>query len=128
VCGPPCAGKTTYVLERAAPGDLVVDHDLIARDLGSMSSHSHGQGIRNLAEWWVRTYLAEIEAGMHPNAWVVRTLAFAHRRAQLAERLGAQVVLLDPGVEVCRERAQLRPRPETTVYAINRWYAKAGLR
>ena len=34
VCGPPAAGKTTYVRKHAAPGDIVIDLDLIAREYG----------------------------------------------------------------------------------------------
>jgi predicted kinase len=31
VYGPPCAGKSTFVQERALPGDVVLDFDVIAR-------------------------------------------------------------------------------------------------
>ena len=34
VCGPPCAGKSTYVREHAMPGDIVIDFDLIAQEYG----------------------------------------------------------------------------------------------
>lgn len=125
VCGPPCAGKTTYVLEHAGPGDMVVDHDLIARDLGSPSSHHHGRALRDVAEEWVELYLSEIEAGMHDRAWVVRTLAEPESRTALADRLGAEVVLLDPGMDVCKARAEERPRPARARYLIDMWYRRA---
>lgn len=43
VCGPPAAGKTTYVRARAAPGDVVVDLDEICLRLfgGPMYSWNH---------------------------------------------------------------------------------------
>lgn len=34
VCGPPAAGKSTYVREHASPEDIVIDYDLTARELG----------------------------------------------------------------------------------------------
>lgn len=34
VCGPPAAGKSTYVKAHASPVDLVIDLDLIARERG----------------------------------------------------------------------------------------------
>jgi hypothetical protein len=49
------------------------------------------------------------------------------RRDEFAARLKADVVVVDPGIETCLERAQSRPNPETTIHLINRWYAKARL-
>lgn len=126
VCGPPCAGKTTLVLSRAQEGDFVVDHDLIARDLGSPSSHHHGRAIRDEVEQWIDLYLSEIAAGLHARAWVVRTLPEVQARRDLAERLGAEVLLLDPGIEVCKARAQSRPRPARAEYLIDMWYRRAA--
>src|SRR4249920_7173 len=34
VCGPPGAGKSTYVCKHMQPGDAVIDLDLIAREYG----------------------------------------------------------------------------------------------
>jgi AAA domain len=34
ICGPPAAGKSTYVQAHAQPGDIVIDLDLIARERG----------------------------------------------------------------------------------------------
>lgn len=34
VCGPPAAGKSTLVRDRAKPGDIVIDLDTIARERG----------------------------------------------------------------------------------------------
>ena len=34
ICGPPAAGKTSYVKKHAAPGDIIIDLDLIAREYG----------------------------------------------------------------------------------------------
>lgn len=41
VCGPPCAGKSTYVQQHAQPGDTILDLDDIAQSLCVADSH-HG--------------------------------------------------------------------------------------
>ena len=44
VIGPPCSGKSTYVAQHKADGDLVVDYDAIAVAIGG-SPHSHGDAL-----------------------------------------------------------------------------------
>lgn len=124
VCGPPCAGKSTYVSECALDGDLVLDHDLIAQRFGSPVSHGHAKKFRSLAENEIRVRVAEIRAGLHPRAWVIRTMPRPALQVAYANRLGgARIVVIDPGIEVCRQRATLRPNPASTLRLVNRWYA-----
>jgi predicted kinase len=51
ITGPPCAGKSTWVRERAKPGDVVVDLDRIALALTSEDTphHEYPRHIRKLA-------------------------------------------------------------------------------
>ena len=53
VAGPPCSGKTTYVTQRAKPGDLVLDQDAI----GAAA---------------MRQGLAKVAAMTDGTAWVIR--------------------------------------------------------
>lgn len=39
ICGPPVAGKTTLAKRLAQPGDLILDLDTIAKQLGSPTHH-----------------------------------------------------------------------------------------
>ena len=39
VTGPPCAGKSTYIREHAADGDVLVDYDELAQALGRKELH-----------------------------------------------------------------------------------------
>jgi len=126
VCGPPCAGKTTYVEQHAQPDDLVVDLDHLAQLLGSPRSHGHPRPIRHRAEAWLLELCDEVAAGMHPSAWIVRTLPDPAQRAEWAAWLNAQVVVLDAPDDVLIDRAQQRPWPGATIDAIRWWRQTSG--
>ena len=126
VCGPPCAGKTTWVRERAQAGDLVVDYDDIARRLGSPRQHDHGPRYHRRVEAVIARALAGIEAGRHERAWVIRSLPSTTERDALARRLSASVVVLDEPDEVLHERARRRDNPSRTIRAIREWRQAAA--
>ena len=121
ICGPPCAGKTTYAQTHAKPGDLIVDWDLIAQRLGSPTTHTHRRIYRQRADAEVRRLCDEIKAGLHPTAWVIRSLPDPHQRQQWAASLGARVVLLDEPDHVLTQRARQRPNPSAVIEAIRYW-------
>lgn len=101
VCGPPCAGKSTYVRAHAQPGDLVLDQDVI--------------GVQAM-----RQALATLPPAQG-TAWVIRPAPGPARRAALAKRLRAEVVLLTPSAEELTARARQRPDAKRTIAAIRRW-------
>ena len=49
IYGPPGSGKTTYVAQRRAPHDIVIDLDALAEALGSPDTHNHPNHIRQVA-------------------------------------------------------------------------------
>jgi hypothetical protein len=125
IAGPPCAGKSTLALQLARPGDLVIDRDVIARQLGSPRLHMHAPAVTRLAEQRMRAGLAELHRRPEDvTAYVVRCLPRAAQRQHLARRLGATVRLLDPGQRECLRRAHHEGRPPGTVLAIRQWYAR----
>jgi predicted kinase len=122
VCGPPCSGKSTYVQQRAKPTDLIVDHDVIAQEFGSPRTHGHTQPYRIAAEQRIEQLLDEVEAGMHRDAWIIRTLPHGQQRRALARRLGAdQVVVLTEPRGLLVERALDRSNPRHTISLIDWW-------
>ncbi|MFC6089448.1 AAA family ATPase [Saccharothrix lopnurensis] len=126
ICGPPCSGKTTRALGLARQdGGQVIDRDLIARALGSARSHMHAPDITARAEREMRAQLDRLAAARTGTAYVVRSLPHPDSRRVEAERLGAEVELLDPGMAECIRRAQLDHRPRGTVAAIRQWYHRA---
>lgn len=121
VCGPPCAGKSTYVEQHKKPGDLVVDYDAVAQLLGSPREHGHDYRFHKATETVIAQQLAAIERGTTPSAWVIRSLPREADREALALRLGAEVVLLDADDDVLIHRATARPDVERSRRAIMEW-------
>lgn len=105
MAGPPCAGKSTYVRERAAPGALVLDQDVIGRKAMLLG-------------------LAQIHR-VTGEVWVIRCVPGQDERARFARSIGADdVVLLCPAIEELHARADARPNPKATRLAIRKWFLK----
>lgn len=122
VCGPPCAGKTTYVQAHAAEGDLVLDLDQIARDLGSTRYWHHDPVTTAKANAVMRREVLRLAATRRGRAWIIRCVPNGRTRTGLARLVRADqvVVLLPPGRTLVR-RARERPEPLATITAINEW-------
>ncbi|WP_197012451.1 AAA family ATPase [Actinomadura viridis] len=123
VCGPPAAGKSTWVAEHAASGDRVVDLDAICRRLGSPDPHNHPEHIRGRARR-VRaaeeTLVSRMQTG---TAWVIRTMPEPERRTRHAAALGAtEVVVLATPLDEAKSRAADAGRPAWTGPVIDRWW------
>lgn len=120
IVGPPCAGKSTYVRENALPGDVIVDFDAIATALGA-----HGrmpEGALKEVTFAARTaVIDQLLEGVAADSWIIHTnpgrpMVDRYRNA------GAEFVVLDPGIEVCEERAAADGRPGGTIEIIRQWY------
>jgi hypothetical protein len=73
VMGAPCSGKSTYVKQNAAPGDIVIDFDILCQALGSPDPHDHNREIRMVAIDMRRTAIASaVQAHLRGHTvWVV---------------------------------------------------------
>lgn len=125
VCGPPCAGKSTYVSLHARPEDLVLDLDAIARDLGSTRYWHHDAATTARANAVMRREVLRLAATRRGRAWIIRCVPGGRTRTGLARMVRADqvVVLLPPGRTLVR-RARTRPDPLTTINAINDWKSR----
>lgn len=113
VVGPPGAGKSTYATEQAEKtGGLVIDADqyrALAPD------EDTAQRWRMEAEGKARD--------LGKDVFVVRTLAEAEERAEAAERIGAdEVVVLLTSAEVSKARVSARDGDDSKHEAIDAWW------
>jgi predicted kinase len=119
VIGAPCSGKSTYIKKVRGPDDVIVDFDVLAKALGSMVSHRSTGDIREVAFAIREAAIKRIFQGLKSDAYIIDTnpkqeniVFYKNRRVEF--------VLIDPGLEVCLERA--RERSRDTVEKIMQWY------
>lgn len=153
VTGPPCAGKSTYVDAHRQPGDVVIDFDRIAVALGADTLHTvtttpdglahatptshvdwstssaHRTLARDIRARLVRTLIADMkrDGPTGYGVWLVDAAPKGWQRTEY-RRVGAAIVDLDPGREVCHVRARDAGRSVATHGEIERWYAEAANR
>jgi len=123
VTGPPASGKSTWVLAHARPTDVVIDYDRLAVALSGPGGdpHDHPPTVTAVTRA-ART--AAIEAAIRQasttDVYLIHTSPGAQRMAQYRQ-LGAQVVTIDPGRDVVRERCKTQ-RPRRMFAVIDEWY------
>ena len=125
VTGPPCSGKTTYILEHMAEGDVMVDFDRIAQAISPNSpQYQYPEGVRLAVRAMRLAAIRHVEEGeLDGRLWLIDTALRDHADVIARHRrMGAAVVELDPGIDVCLERAQ-RERPTEITNLIHEWYA-----
>jgi 5-methylcytosine-specific restriction protein A len=128
VCGPPCAGKTTYVQERAAPGDEVIDFDAILHRLSPAHGPWQGRPDQRLFNQVIRvrnTLLGRLKYRDRGRAWFIISSPTKAERAWWQRHLGGTVVLLNPGADECRRRAVARGTP-AAVDGVAAWMQAAS--
>ncbi|WP_312529475.1 HNH endonuclease [Paracoccus sp. (in: a-proteobacteria)] len=126
VCGPPASGKTTWVRDRARPGDKVIDLDEIKLRVGGTRYDQRKAIFRKAMAYWdlmIRS-LADDVAG---RAWLVVTAPSKAERAMWLEALGpkAELKVLDVTAAICIDRIRFDPaRAETSkalIDLVRRW-------
>jgi HK97 family phage prohead protease len=121
IVGPPCAGKSTYVHDHAAPGDVVIDFDTLAAALGSPTRHGPPAPIAGVAAAARAAAVKKVLKGIPADAWIVHASPTTSDLTAYASA-NAEVVVLDPGLGQCLARAESDGRPHGTDDAIRAWY------
>ena len=128
VWGSPASGKTTYVKEHMAPGDMVVDLDYIKQSISLADKTDASDNLLNVA-MALRDKLYEMIRDRDvegANVWVVAGLPKEEEREQLRRYLKAdEMVHMDATYDECITRAmndEERRDKEKQVRIIDKWF------
>jgi 5-methylcytosine-specific restriction protein A len=125
VTGPPGAGKSTYCRERAKPGDTIIDLDECYREVAGKSGHDMTMDERR--QWiapalrYRNKLIADLAGKCAGTAYLIVAAPLRSRVEWWMKKLGAEHVLLDPGLDVCVARVKGQPVRESGVEA---WYRR----
>lgn len=130
VCGPPAAGKSTYVRDHAGPNDLVIDFDRILESVtGSGASEKQRRaGLSEAALERNRILRTLSTDRKHERCWFIICAGKEETRLRWAKRLDAEVVLLDTPRDVCLARVRSEKTSRETkasrLGAVRRWWTQ----
>lgn len=123
IVGPPCSGKSTWVLERAKPSDIVIDFDRLAVALTGQGGdpHDHPAAVLGVARAARQAAIdAAVKQAHATDVYLIHSSPGQQRMAQYRS-MGAKVVTIDPGRDVVRERCKTQ-RPRRMFAVIDEWY------
>jgi hypothetical protein len=123
VTGPPASGKSTWVRERARPGDVVIDMDTIAQALTPAADGTrYPEPVLRTAQRARQAAISEaLKHTADTDVYVIHTQPKPDTLARYREH-GGHVVTIDPGRDVVMQRiAEARHHTARAVAA--RWYA-----
>ncbi|WP_417585107.1 HNH endonuclease [Pelagibacterium sp.] len=127
VCGPPCAGKTTYVEQNAKPGDITIDLDALARKIDPSYRQWEGMlegALLNSAIRARNELLGSLSRLKRGNAWFIVSAPTQAERNWWQDHLCGNTHLIDPGADECKRRAIQRGTPNA-VKGIDEWHRRA---
>ncbi|MFC8361127.1 AAA family ATPase [Streptomyces griseorubiginosus] len=123
VTGPPAAGKSSWINAHAKASDIVIDLDRITLALtGPGAPQWNHEPIASKIALRAR-YAAIDEAIKHldqVDVYLIHTMPSPQARTRY-RRLGAQIVTVDPGEAVVRERVKAM-RSTAMDRVVSRWY------
>lgn len=104
ICGPPGAGKSTYVTEHATAGDLIVDVDRLCEAISGLPIYQKPFGLVPYALAARDGILARLEKAANVSAWIIATAPSVAERDDLRVRFSAEVIVLEISMMSCLER------------------------
>ena len=125
VTGPPAAGKTTWVRERAQHGDITIDYDNLAASLTPTDSAGNWDQPAHVKTVTKAARQAAIDAALKladkADVYVIHSMPAASTIARY-RAAGAQIITIDPGKATVLARCKAE-RPWRIGQAARQWYA-----
>lgn len=112
VVGAPCSGKSTYVREQVAFGDVVYDYDAVHQALSGQSSHRHSDKVKPYVLAARDAVWDRLEADAGQSAWIITSTKRMDRLQEMADRFGADVVFLSVSRDEAHRRCNEDCRPD----------------
>lgn len=120
VCGPPASGKSTYVADHAAPGDVVIDFDLIRKKVGG-TKWDQDMSVRRRAFAYRDRILRTLKDRRSGHCWLIVTAPSCKERDAWCAALGNTiVVVMDTPENVCIERIDADPERHASANGMKR--------
>lgn len=127
VCGPPAAGKTTFVRERKRWGDAIADRDALTAAISGLDPHEKPATLRpHVKRTWDALLKSFEKKSQSYRCWIIATLPKRDERAALARRFDAGVIVLETPLVVCLQRIAADParakKVEDWDKIVSRWW------
>ena len=126
VCGPPGAGKSTYVNQQRLEGDIVWDFDAVLMTVTGLDSHERSERSKSLIGFIFAMrdglFREVLRSGQGKRVWIIESCPLAADRERFVRDFAARVVLLDTEESICRER--MRGRGEGWDKPLADWWSQ----
>lgn len=111
VYGPPLAGKSSYVRDRAWRGDLIVDMDSLFQGVSGLNRYDKPDALLANVKAIRSTLIDNIKTryGRWDNAWIIGGYPEKYHRDKLARDLGAELIYIEMTKEECLARLKSDP-------------------
>lgn len=123
ITGPPAAGKSSWIRAHAKPQDIVIDLDLIALAMAGPGAdhHNHDPVLLRVVHRARQAAIHEAERHLDTtDVYLIHTQPQPKARARY-KRLGARIVVVDPGEAIVRQRVRDMRQPGMEG-VVTRWY------
>ena len=123
VLGPPASGKSTWVKQHAKPGDITIDYDMLANALTPSDGkpHKHTQHVKAVTKAARQAAIDKALTLTDCDVYLIHSMP-AQATIDRYINLGAQVITIDPGIDVVMARCKTE-RPWQMQQAVKEWYA-----